>query len=272
MPATGCRPVDLPEPPTVVLTGAGLSTASGIPDFRSAGGIWERFDPDAFTIQRFRDDPAGFWRRRARLIAEMGTLDARPNPAHACLAQAAQEERVACIVTQNVDGLHQAAGTPPHRLIEVHGNGNVSRCVDCFQTEPVQETLARLEAPVPRQEVQPSRQGAMREATAAAAPPHPGRGAPRCQACGGHVKPDVVLFGEPVTRLPEAAQAVADARSLVVVGSSLQVHPVAGLVDLALGQRCGLWILNRDATPYDDDATVVRGDILESVPRLFGSL
>ncbi len=222
----------------VVLTGAGLSTESGIPDFRSPGGVWERFDAGAFHISRFQADPDGFWQDRAQLIAAMDYLDAEPNEAHRLLAQAAQDGVLAMLVTQNVDGLHAKAGTPADRLLEVHGNGSRCVCMKCFSRVPVKQVLPALT-----------------------------RHAPRCR-CGGVLKPDVVLFGEPVHLLPAAQAAVSQASELLVAGTSLQVFPVAGLVDLALQDGIPVHIVNRDPTPYDTvAASVWRGPMAEGIAR-----
>lgn len=226
----------------MVLTGAGVSTASGIPDFRSPGGVWERFDPDEFHISRFQADPDRFWQRRVRLLAAMDYLDAEPNEAHHLLAEAARDGRIETVVTQNVDGLHLKAGTPPDRLIEVHGNGSRVVCMACFRREPVLEALRR------------------RSDRALA---------PRCEACGGLQKPDVVLFGEAVMALEEAADAVAACGSLIAAGSSLQVHPVAGLVGLAASTGKHVVICNRDPTPYDAHADqVLREDVADALRSL----
>lgn len=229
--------------PVVALTGAGLSTASGIPDYRSGGGVWERFDPMAFTIDRFHADPAAFWDRRARLVAAMRVLDARPNAAHVCLAEAARSGLVAHVVTQNVDGLHARAGTPPERLLELHGDGTRVRCMDCGGREGLAPVLAR------RVDGE----------------------APAYLGCDGVLRPDVVLFGEPVDAMPRAARLVSDARTLLVAGTSLRVHPAAGLVDVALVSGADVVIVDRDGTPYDDVASrVVRGAVEVEVPRLLG--
>jgi NAD-dependent deacetylase len=232
---------DLPEP-VVAFTGAGVSTASGIPDFRSKGGLWDTFDPMEFTIQRFHADPAGFWARRAAYITAAGHLDAQPNRGHLALAAAARDGRVAAIVTQNVDGLHGKAGTPTDRLIEVHGNGSRAVCLRCGAKEGIGAVLAGLRPGI----------------------------APTCGACGGLLKPDVVLFGEAVTAMPEAAARVAAARTLVVAGTSLQVYPAAGLVDLALANGARVLLLNRDPTPFDGRATEVRrGPVEDELVNLF---
>lgn len=223
---------DLPGP-VVVLTGAGLSTDSGIPDFRSPGGVWDRFDPMEFAFDRFRADPDRFWERRAALVAAMDYLGARPNAAHRVLARAVLRGDVATLVTQNVDGLHALAGTPEDRLVEVHGNGRRCRCIECGRAEATPAVLERR------------RPGA----------------APRCLACDGLLKPDVVLFREPVRRLPEALRAVGACRSLVALGTSLQVFPVAGLVGLAQESGARVVIGNREPTPFDAGAVVHRGPV-----------
>ncbi len=228
--------------PVVVLSGAGVCTASGIPDFRSPGGVWEQFDPLEFTIDRFYDDPDRFWDRRVRLIAAMDYLDAEPNEAHHILARAAREGLVATIITQNVDGLHSKAQTPPEKLIEVHGNGGKCICTACGQREPTLRVLERYETGF----------------------------APMCVHCGELLKPDVVLFGEPVYELESAQVAVQSCQTLIVVGTSLQVYPVAGLADLALRGGADLVVCNRDSTPYDPFAKqVLRGDAVTGLATLF---
>ncbi|HUR26513.1 MAG TPA: Sir2 family NAD-dependent protein deacetylase [Candidatus Thermoplasmatota archaeon] len=230
--------------PVVVLTGAGVSTASGIPDFRSKGGLWDTFDPMEFTIQRFHAEPAAFWSRRVAYITAARHLDAEPNQGHLALARAATDGRIEAIVTQNVDGLHAKAGTPPQRLLEVHGNGGRAVCLRCGAKEAIATVLADVEA-------------------------RPGQ-APTCATCGDLLKPDVVLFGEAVTAMPEAAALVARARTLVVAGTSLQVHPAAGLVDLALARGARVVLLNREATAYDRFAAEVRrGPVEDELARLF---
>lgn len=231
------------EPPVVVLTGAGLSTASGIPDYRSADGMWKRFGPDEFTIDAFLTDPDRFWARRRVLTREMRILDAEPNAGHRVLAEAVKAGRVACIITQNIDGLHTKAGTPPDKLLEVHGNAAQVVCMDCGTKEPTASAIDRMD----------------------------GDKAPRCRACGGYVKPDVVLFGERVELIEPAAEAAAAARTFVAAGTSLQVYPVAGLVDVALRSGASLILLNRDPTPYDDQADHVRrGPAEAELVALFG--
>ncbi len=219
----------------VALTGAGVSTDSGIPDFRSPGGVWERFDMNEFTIQRFLDDPAGFWEQRAKLIAAMDYLDAKPNAIHHLLARGSK--RGLRVITQNIDGLHQKAGT--EHLLELHGNGAQCICRSCKSLVPTPDAVAARK---------------------------PGHAA-RC-VCGGLLKPNVILFGEPVTAYPEAQDWVAEADALWVMGTSLSVHPAASLVDVALAHGVPVTILNREPTPYDARATVRREPVADVLAEL----
>ncbi len=175
-----------------VLTGAGISVESGIPDFRSRGGLWERFDPAEYaTIQAFRADPAKVW----RMLAEMeAVLDAaRPNPAHEALARLEQAGVVTGVITQNIDGLHQAAGS--RKVVEFHGSHRTLSCLACG---------ARISRNEARQ-----------------------RGHPPACGCGALLKPDVVFFGEPIPEdaLREAYRVAASCRVMLVVGTSAEVAP-----------------------------------------------
>lgn len=229
------------QTPVVVLVGAGLSTASGIPDYRGNGGVWARFDQNEFHIERLHADPVRFWDQRIPLTRHMRFLDAEPNDGHRTLAAAARDGRVATIITQNIDGLHQKAGTPNDRLIEVHGNAALCRCLSCRDTVPMTDVIR-----------------AHRPGTA-----------PRC-VCGGLLKPDVVLFGEIVHLLPHAEAAAAAAGTFVCVGTSLQVWPVAGLVSTAYRGGADIIIVNRDPTPFDAHAKgVMRGDVVDALSKLF---
>jgi NAD-dependent deacetylase len=221
----------------VVLTGAGVSTASGIPDFRGDHGLWSRADAARVaSIDGFRADPHGFyafWKEKLALIG-----DARPNLAHVVIARLEARSLVHTVVTQNVDGLHQAAGS--RDVLEVHGRFGVARCLSCGRRY---ETRAFVESLAPGEE-------------------------PRCEVCPGLVKPDVVLFGEPLDPDFDAAtKAAAACDLLVVVGTSLEVAPVSDLVPLALSHGAALVIVNRDATSYDDEAALVLGGDLASHMR-----
>lgn len=212
----------------VALTGAGVSTDSGIPDFRSANaGIWRDHDPmEVASLGGFNADPRrfyAFWGHRFQALDE-----APPNATHTLLARLEAAGQLDCIVTQNIDGLHQRAGSKT--VHEVHGAYRQARCLACERVETLDAVTERIL----------------------------GGRLPICQVCGGFVKPDVVLFGE---QLPEAfahaTRAVKAAGVLLVLGSSLGVHPVAGLVPDAANAGAKVVLVNREATPYDDIASLV---------------
>jgi NAD-dependent deacetylase len=208
--------------PCVVLTGAGVSTESGIPDFRSRTGIWARYDPMEYaSIGAFRRDPAKVWDFYAKRLDVLGS--AQPNAAHLALAELERRGLVEAVVTQNIDRLHELAGS--REVIEVHGSIRSSSCLACGH----REELARVVALLP---------------------------VPHCERCGAVLKPDVVMFGEvlPAAELERASALVRRAGLLLVVGSSLEVHPVAGLPDDAVRAGARLAIVNRGSTPYDDRA------------------
>ncbi len=223
----------------VVLTGAGVSTASGIPDFRGDHGLWTHEDAARVaSLEGFRHDPRGFyafWRDKFGLLA-----DAQPNAAHIVLARLEARGLVHAIVTQNVDGLHQAAGS--REVLEVHGRFRTARCLTCGRRYDTRAFIAGL---------------------------HAGE-EPRCELCSGLVKPDVVLFGEPLDAdFDRARRAVSTTDLLVVVGTSLEVAPVSDLVPLALSHGAKVVIVNREPTPYDDDAdAVLDGDLVARMKEL----
>ena len=212
--------------PCVALTGAGISTESGIPDFRSAEGIWRRYDPMRYAhIDSFLADPVAVWEFYALRLDVVGA--AEPNDGHRALAELEERGWLAAVVTQNVDGLHARAGT--RELVEVHGSLRTADCLGCGASVPMAEAAASLPEP------------------------------PACPRCGRILKPGVVMFGE---LLPEAAMAKArrlagEAGILLVVGSSLEVHPVAALPEETLAGGGALAIVNRGATPWDRHADLV---------------
>src|SRR2546423_7597533 len=211
--------------PCVVLTGAGVSTESGIRDFRSRTGIWAEFDPAEYaSLSAFRADPAKVWRFYKPRIAML--TDAEPNAAHFALAALEQAGLVEAVVTQNIDLLHERAGT--RNLVEVHGSIRTATCPSCGSTYPREEVVAKLE----RAE------------------------APGCDGCGAILKPDVVFFGEllPIDAIERAFELARNARLLLVVGSSLEVHPVAALPEETLIAGGRVAILNQGPTPYDGRA------------------
>jgi NAD-dependent deacetylase len=209
--------------PCVVLTGAGVSTESGIPDFRSPGGIWARYDPTQYaTIEAFRRDPVKVWDFYARRLAVL--KEARPNAAHDALAALEHAGFVEAVVTQNIDRLHGLAGSQD--VIEVHGSIRTSSCLACGERASLDEVVRMLEQ----------------------AP------APSCPRCGSIMKPDVVMFGElmPQGAMDRASELAGRARLLLVVGSSLNVYPVADLPRKTLAAGGKLAIVNNEPTPFDD--------------------
>jgi NAD-dependent deacetylase len=232
--------------PCIALTGAGVSTESGIPDFRSPTGIWSEFDPLEYgSLGAFRRDPAKVWRFYAPRFSML--VDAEPNPAHLALAELERRGLLRAVVTQNIDLLHERAGS--RDVVEVHGSIRTSTCPRCRAVYPLDDVLPLLEA---------------------------GDGAPRCGACGDVLKPDVVFFGEllPEAAIDRAFALAAEAALLLVVGSSLEVHPVAGLPEETLRAGGELAIVNRGATPYDRRASLVvdapAGETLAAVVAAIG--
>src|SRR3954447_17048571 len=211
--------------PCVVLTGAGISTESGIPDFRSPTGIWARYDPmDYATIDAFLADPEKVWDfygKRLNVLQE-----AEPNAGHRALAELEERGWVKAVITQNIDRLHERAGS--RAIVEVHGSIRTSSCLSCGTVVPFDEVVQLL--PVPH-----------------------------CPNCGRVLKPDVVMFGEllPGAEIARAEQFAREAGLMLVVGSSLEVYPVAGLALQALANGGVLAIVNRGSTPFDGRASVL---------------
>ena len=230
----------------VALTGAGISVPSGIPDFRSPGtGLWANVDPMAVAhTDVWRRDPEHFWGFYGGRFALL--RDKVPNGAHRALVELEARGLLEAVVTQNIDGLHRAAGT--RDLIEVHGTIGTSSCLACGASYPLDEARARLEAA--------------------------DDGVPRCD-CGAPLKPDVVLFGEllPERALARAQVLAASADLLLCVGSSLEVWPVAGLPETTLDAGGELAIVTQGPTPYDDAAAVrLGGDVVEELEALVAAL
>jgi NAD-dependent deacetylase len=203
--------------PCVVLTGAGISTESGIPDFRSPTGIWARYDPMKYaTIDAFRRDPARVWEFYALRLDALAR--AEPNAGHRALAELERRGLVRAVVTQNIDGLHQRAGS--EQVIEVHGSIRTAECLSCGEETDLDRAM------------------------------------PRCPRCGEIMKPGVVMFGEllPEGAMERAAELARSAGLLLVVGSALEVYPVASLPEETLSAGGALAIVNRGSTPYDGRA------------------
>ncbi|MGB9616285.1 MAG: SIR2 family NAD-dependent protein deacylase [Desulfomonilaceae bacterium] len=187
----------------VALTGAGISTESGIPDFRSPGGLWTKVDPGEFSIDRFLQNPTRFWRLHLdlKVSGEFNLASAEPNPAHRALARLEQLGVIKCVITQNVDNLHQKAGSV--EVVEFHGNMLRAACIRCRSSEPIEDVEARFAAGDPN--------------------------AIRCRKCEGVLKPDAVFFGEAI---PAKAMTISQVQTqkcdvLLVIGTSLQVYPAA---------------------------------------------
>jgi NAD-dependent protein deacetylase/lipoamidase len=231
----------------VVLTGAGISTDSGIPDFRGPTGVWTK-DPGAeklATLQTYMTDPevrARAWKNRV----ESPTWAAEPNAGHAALARLAATGRVLLLVTQNIDGLHQAAGTDPSLMVEIHGTMHEVACMSCGERGPMADTLDRVRA---------------------------GEADPPCLDCGGILKSATISFGQSLVPddMARAERAANGCDLLVAVGSSLAVFPAAGLVPAAHRGGAGIVIVNGEPTGFDDLAdVVVRTPIGEALPAIVG--
>jgi NAD-dependent deacetylase len=226
----------------VVLTGAGVSVPSGIPDFRSPGsGLWENVNPmEVAHIDAWRADPDRFWSfYRARFAS---LVDKEPNEAHLALAELERRGLVRGVITQNVDRLHRKAGS--ERVIEVHGSIEYSICMECRGKVSLERVLES-------------------------------EGTPECRSCVTPLKPDVVLFGEllPEHAMTEAQTLALEADLMVCVGSSLEVYPVAGLPAMTHGGGGRIALVTQGPTPYDADAEVkLDGDVVEELRAVLAAL
>ncbi|QFR01248.1 NAD-dependent deacetylase [Streptomyces phaeolivaceus] len=233
------------KPLVALLSGAGISTDSGIPDYRGPNGLWRR-DPEAeklVTYEYYMGDPE-IRRRSWQMRRRNRTLKAEPNVAHLAVAELERSGVPVRVITQNVDGLHQLAGMPARKVLELHGSARSVVCVKCRARGPMQDALARVEA---------------------------GEDDPRCLKCGGVLKSATVMFGErldPVV-LGEAVAITKACQVFIAVGSSLQVQPAAGLAGVAADHGARLIIVNAEPTPYDDRADeVVREPIGTALPEM----
>jgi NAD-dependent deacetylase len=230
----------------VVLTGAGVSVPSGIPDFRSPGtGLWENVDPmEVAHIDAWRRDPDRFWKFYGNRFVSL--FDKQPNGAHLVLAELERRGLVRAVITQNVDRLHRRAGS--ERVIEVHGSIDYSVCLECRGKVSLERVMEQLWA---------------------------GEGTPECPACVTPLKPDVVLFGEmlPEDAMPQAQALALEADLMVCVGSSLEVYPVAGLPAMTQGGGGRIALVTQGPTPYDSDAEVkLDGDVVEELQAVLAAL
>ena len=222
-------------------TGAGISTESGISDFRSPGGIWDRYRivpyQEFLSSQEARIE---YWRMKRALFNEM--KGAQPNKAHAALAELEKKGKLHCLITQNIDGLHQDAGSS--RVIEIHGTNRKAVCLNCERTWPIKEIQARLEAGEPD---------------------------PKCDSCGGLTKPATISFGQamPEREMTLAFECATRSELFIMVGSSLQVEPAASLPRQAAASGAKLIFINRTETPWDHIATLLfretAGEVLSAI-------
>jgi NAD-dependent protein deacetylase/lipoamidase len=232
----------------VALTGAGISTDSGIPDFRGPQGLWTR-NPVAekmSNIHYYLADPEvrrASWQNRLSSPA----WSARPNPGHLALVELEKRRKLHALITQNIDELHQVAGNSPERVIEVHGTMRRFMCFGCGMRGPMQLVLERVRA---------------------------GEEDPHCRDCGGILKSDTISFGQQLVPevIERAMQAAGEAELLLAIGTSLQVYPVAGAVDIARRAGARIVIVNAEPTPFDDVADAVFNESISAVlPRLISS-
>ena len=233
----------------VVFTGAGISTESGIPDFRSPGGLWTRFKPiefrDFLASEEMRVEA---WRRKFAMDETLAK--ARPNQGHKAIARLVEIGKVSHVITQNIDNLHQDSGVSVGQVIELHGNGTYAKCLSCQKRYELDEVRALFEK---------------------------SESAPACQECGGIIKSATISFGQamPELEMQLASEAVSQCDLFLAIGSSLQVYPAAGFPLIAKRQGAVLVILNREPTDMDDIADLVInneiGAVLHDVPRLLNN-
>ncbi|MES1990460.1 MAG: Sir2 family NAD-dependent protein deacetylase [Pseudomonadota bacterium] len=215
----------------VVFTGAGISTESGIPDFRSPGGLWTKMAPINFDdFLRSPELRREAWRRKFEIDKTM--ISAEPNKGHIAIAKLVDMGKVSHVITQNIDNLHQSSGVPPEKVIELHGNGTFAKCLDCGTRHELTEVRAMFDAQ---------------------------DGPPTCKWCNGMVKSATVSFGQamPEHEMRRAQEATLACDLFIAIGSSLQVYPAAGFPIIAKRNGARLVILNREPTELDEIADLV---------------
>ena len=223
------------------LTGAGISVDSGIPDFRSEGGVWERYDPHEYaTIESFMQNPTKFW-TMGRELAET-ILNAEPNSAHQGLSKLEANGKLIGIITLNIDNLHQAAGS--NRVVELHGNYLRAYCIECnaeYVGDTVHQSVANGKIP------------------------------PRCEKCNGVLKSEAILFGEPLPEnaMQEAIELCRDTDLLLVIGTSLTIYPAAYLPQIAKNSGAKIILINLEGINRDSVADIVlKGRATEVIPKI----
>ena len=225
----------------VIFVGAGLSTESGIPDFRSPGGVWDKYDPEDFYFQNFLSSEASrekYWQMATEMYEAM--RDAKPNQAHLAVAELEKLGKLDCLITQNIDGLHFKAGNSPEKVLELHGTAMFVTCLSCnkrYERDAIQGRIAK------------------------------GEKAPRCDECAGLLKPATISFGQsmPEWETREAYERSATCDLFIVIGSSLVVQPAANMPVVAHRNGAKLVIVNRDETACDDIADIMIRDQAGSV-------
>jgi NAD-dependent deacetylase len=220
----------------VAFTGAGISADSGIPTYRGSGGVWNQYDPDKYAnVNYFFRDPAYYW-NFFKDVRYPSLKAASPNAAHEALAGLERRGRLKAVITQNIDGLHQEAGSS--RVLELHGNTRSISCLHCGHSYGIDEVRTMLDEQLP----------------------------PPCRECGGMLKPDVVLFGEslPMDALNEAGEEARTCDLFLSVGSSLVVQPAASMPAIAKRAGASLVIVNKDETPLDSLADLIIRDSASS--------
>ena len=217
----------------VVFSGAGLSTESGIPDFRSPGGVWDKYNPEDFYFQNFIASEASrekYWQMATEMYEPI--RKAQPNPAHLAISELEKLGKLDCVITQNIDGLHFKAGNSEEKVIQLHGTAIFVSCLSCKKRYDRDEIQERIKMGVK---------------------------APHCDDCGGFLKPATISFGQsmPERETQEAYHRSSTCDLFIVVGSSLVVQPAASMPLVAKRNGARLVIINRDPTPYDDMADIV---------------
>ena len=232
----------------IIFTGAGISTESGIPDYRSKGGIWDQFRPVYYDeFMSSKEARTEYWRQKTELYDDL--LKARPNRGHMALVRLHEKGLLESVITQNIDGLHQVSGLPDGKVIELHGNTRRVRCMSCSRTCSFQDALERIQSGDP---------------------------APECE-CGGYLKPDTISFGQamPVDEVERAGELSQRCDCFIVVGSTLLVQPAAMMPVYASQGQAFLAIINLSETPCDDMCDVLirgkAGEVLEDIVDRLGA-